>query len=216
MEERELAMVDREKMRDTSITGNLTDAPRLREGPNGSFVTMRVVENQREYDREQQQWVDGSSVGYDVAIGNERLAKHSLNNLSKGDRVTVRGDVQVSPYVHKETGEPGLNRRMHARDVQVSMFDDRFDPTMDTVREAERSQEREVSTQSQERAPLDGPGTPPPPGPPQQVASVDFGQPTPEQQREVAQRQHRAEQSWAAVAQQHQQHHQPGLASPSM
>jgi len=209
-------MVDREKMRDTSITGNLTDAPRQREGPNGSFVTMRVVENQREYDREHQQWVDGSSVGYDVAIGKERLAKHSLNNLSKGDRVTVRGDVQVSPYVHKETGEPGLNRRMHARDVQVSMFDDRFDPTMDTVREAERSQEREVSTQSQERAPLDGPGTPPPPGPPQQVASVDFGQPTPEQQREVAQRQHRAEQSWAAVAQQHHQHHQPGLASPSM
>src|SRR5699024_12545826 len=113
-------MVDREKMRDTSITGNLTDAPRLRESPNGSFVTMRIVENQREYDRVQQRWVDGESVGYDVAVGNERLAQHALENLSKGDRVTVRGDVQVSPYVHKETGEPGLNRRMSARDVQVS------------------------------------------------------------------------------------------------
>lgn len=210
-------MVDREKMRDTSITGNLTDAPRLRESPNGWFVTMRIVENQREYDRVQQRWVDGESVGYDVAVGNERLAQHALENLSKGDRVMVRGDVQVSPYVHKETGEPGLNRRMSARDVQVSLFDDRFDPTRNTARETERTQDLEATAPSQERAPLDGPGTPPPPGPPQQTASVNFGHPTPEQQREVAQRQQRAEQSWAAVAQQHQQQYQqPGLASPSM
>lgn len=213
-------MVDREKMRDMSVTGNLTDAPRQREGRDGSsFVTMRVVENLREYDREQQQWVDGASVGYDVAIGNKRLAKHSLENLSKGDRVTVLGDVQVSPYVNKETGEPGLNRRMSARDVQVSMLDERFDPTMNTARETERAQELEVAEQSQDRAPLDGPGTPPPPGPPQQAASVDFGQPTPAQQQEVAERQQRAEQSWAAVAQQQQQQMQQpqaGFSGPSL
>ena len=210
-------MVDREKMRDMSVTGNLTDAPRQREGRDGSsFVTMRVIENLREFDREQQQWVDGASVGYDVAIGNERLGKHSLENLSKGDRVTVRGDVQVSPYVHKETGEPGLNRRMSARDVQVSMFDDRFDPTMTTTRETERPQEREVTEQSQERAPLDGPGTPPPPGPPQQTASVNFGRPTPAQQREIAERQQRAEQSWVPTEQQQMQQTQAGFSGPSM
>jgi|SRR5699024_7310819 len=210
-------MVDREKMRDMSVTGNLTDAPRQREGRDGSsFVTMRVIENLREFDREQQQWVDGASVGYDVAIGNERLGKHSLENLSKGDRVTVLGDVQVSPYVNKETGEPGLNRRMSARDVQVSMLDERFDPTMNIARETERAQELEVAEQSQDRAPLNGPGTPPPPGPPQQTASVDFGQPTPAQQQEVAERQQRAEQSWAAVAQHQMRQPQAGFSGPSL
>lgn len=209
-------MVDREKMRDMSVAGNLADDPRQREGPNGSFVTMRVVENQREFDRNQQQWVDGESVGYDVAIGNERLAKRTLNNLSKGDRVTVRGDVQVSAYVNKETGEPGLNRRMSARDVQVSMFDVRFEPATDTARETERSQEREVTVQSHERSPLSGPGTPTPPGPPQETASANFGQPTPAQQHEVAERQQGAEQSWAATAQQQMQQPQAGFGGPSM
>lgn len=263
-------MVDREKMRDTSITGKLADDPRQRQGRDGSsFVTMRVIENQRAFDRNQQQWVDGDAVGYDVAIGNERLAKHSLNNLSKGDRVTVRGDVQVSPYVHKETGEPGLNRRMNARDVQVSMFDDRFeegvgqqaDPRLVAEVEADRraanheqfleeAHEHQLATDPEyrahhehqlatdpeyralhaqsdtdgvrapltERAPLDGPGTAPPPGPPQQTASVEFGQPTAAQQREVAARQQRVEQSWAAAAQQQQQMQQPqaGFGGPSL
>src|SRR5699024_11986500 len=109
------------------------------------------------------------------------------------------GDVQVSPDVHKKTGESGLNRRMSARDVQWSLFYDLFDSTLNTARDTERTQDLEATAPSQERAPLDGPGTPPPPGPPQQVASVHFGDPTPEQQREVAQRQQRAEQSLAAV-----------------
>src|SRR5699024_2211851 len=126
-----LDMVDVQKDKNVSITGNLADAPRLRQGRDGSsFVTMRVMENQRTFDREQQQWVDGDAVGYDVAVGNERLAKHSLENLAKGDRITVRGDVQVSPYVHPESGEPGLNRRMNARDrseEHTSELQSRFD-----------------------------------------------------------------------------------------
>src|SRR5699024_10929651 len=111
----------------------------------------------------------------------------------------------------------GLNRRMNARDVQVSMFDDRFDPNINTSRQVGRRQEREGTAQGLDRARWDGPGRPPPPGPPRQTASVGSGPPTPEQQRAVAQRQQRAEQSWAAVAQQQQQqYHQPGLLSPSM
>lgn len=87
----------------------------------------RLVENQRVYDRQQQEWVDGEPVGYDVAIRQERLGRHALNALHRGDRVTVSGVYQVSPYVHKRTGEPGLNRRIAACDVSISMFDDRFD-----------------------------------------------------------------------------------------
>src|SRR5699024_5962031 len=170
-EERDATMVDREQMRDMSVTGNLADDPQLRQGRDGSsFVTMRVMENQRMFDREQQQWVDGDAVGYDVAVGNERLAKHSLQNLAKGDRITVRGDVQVSPYVHPESGEPGLNRRMNALDVQVSLFVDRFDLVINTTWQVERRQEREDTAQGLDSARWDGPGTAPPSGSSQQAS----------------------------------------------
>src|SRR5699024_1656034 len=109
-EERDATMVDREQMRDMSVTGNLADDPQLRQGRDGSsFVTMRVMENQRMLDSGQKQWVGGGAVGCDGAGGNERLARHSLQHLAKGDRIRVRGDVQVSPYVYPESGEPGWN-----------------------------------------------------------------------------------------------------------
>src|SRR5699024_9897953 len=126
---RGFAMSTKIKMGDTTVTGNLADDPREVSTRDGrTFTSMRGLENQRTFDREQQQWVEGDTAGYDVAIQNDRLRGHALHGLSKGDRVTVRGNYEVIPYVSKKTGEAGLNHRIGARDVSVSMFDDRFDP----------------------------------------------------------------------------------------
>jgi len=207
-------------MGQTTVTGNLAQDPKAVTTRGGTALTVfRLVENQRVYDRQQQQWVDGESVGYDVAIRQERLRRHALNALQRGDRVTVAGEYQVSPYVNQRTGEPGLNRRIAAREVSISMFDDRFDqPTED--RDVDRQMDRSArvdgltSTSSQgpsglgERRPLSGKGTDPPPGPPQSVATVEFGEPTAAQQQEVQARQQQAHASWAAME---HQHPRPGL-----
>lgn len=195
------------KMGDRTVTGNLADDPREVSARDG-----------RTFDREQQQWVDGEAVGYDVAIQNDRLRQHALHGLSKGDRVTVRGTYEVSSYVNKNSGEAGLNHRIGARDVSVSMFDDRFDPSMGVDSEPRHREIHEQTWKEQglaERASLSGRGTPPPPGVPEQTASVELGAPTPEQRREVAERQQRAAESWS-VAQQQQQMPQQGFSSPSL
>ena len=195
------------KMGDRTVTGNLADDPREVSARDG-----------RTFDREQQQWVDGEAVGYDVAIQNDRLRQHALHGLSKGDRVTVRGTYEVGSYVNKNSGEAGLNHRIGARDVSVSMFDDRFDPSMGVDSEPRHREIHEQTWKEQglaERASLSGRGTPPPPGVPEQNASVELGAPTPEQRREVAERQQRAAESWS-VAQQQQQMPQQGFSSPSL
>lgn len=209
------------KMGDRTVTGNLADDPREVSARDGrTFTAMRVVENQRTFDREQQQWVDGEAVGYDVAIQNDRLRQHALHGLSKGDRVTVRGTYEVGSYVNKNSGEAGLNHRIGARDVSVSMFDERFERGVDARVDSE-PRHREIHEQTwkeqglAERASLSGRGTPPPPGVPEQTASVELGAPTPEQRREVAERQQRAAESWS-VAQQQQQMPQQGFSSPSL
>lgn len=166
------------KMGDTTVTGNLADDPRDITTPDGrTFTAMRILENQRMFDREQQQWVDDETVGYDVAIQNERLRQHAMHGLSKGDRVTVRGNYDISPYVNKNTGEAGMNHRIGAREVSVSMFDDRFDPSVAADRDAAIVMDREVSAErgveqewpagfTAERTPLGQSSMPPAPGPP--------------------------------------------------
>lgn len=166
------------KMGDTTVTGNLADDPREITTPDGrSFTAMRILENRRAFDREQQQWVDGETVGYDVAIQNERLRQRALHGLSKGDRVTVRGNYEVSPYVNKNTGEAGMNHRLGAREVSVSMFDDRFHASVAADRDGAVAVDRDVSTErgveqewppgfTAERTPLNESSLPPAPGPP--------------------------------------------------
>jgi len=207
-------------MGQTTVTGNLAEDPKeVTTGGGTALTVFRLVENQRVYDRQQQHWVDGEPVGYDVAIRQERLRRHALNALHRGDRVTVTGEYQVSPYVHKRTREPGLNRRIAARDVSISMFDDRFDqPRADKEIDRQIEQSARVdglttaasqkASELDQRRPLTGKGTAAPPGPPQSVATVEFGEPTATQQQEVQARQQQAHASWAAME---QQHPRPGL-----
>lgn len=202
-------MADRMKMGEKTITGHLANDPRevtTREGK--PLTALRVLENQRVFDRERQKWVDGEAVGYDVAIVQDRLRDNALAGLSKGDRVTVRGNYEVSPYVNQRTGEAGLNHRIGAREVSVSMFDDRFDPSVAAERDAsvgadmEHTADRAVEQEwpsgfSAERAPLDGPGTPAPPGPPPVRPNLSE-----RELQEIAQRQQRMAAQQGAMYQQ--------------
>src|SRR5699024_3493172 len=135
-------------MGQTTVTGNLAEDPKEVTTRGGTALTVfRLVENQRVYDRQQHHWVVGEPVGYDVAIRQEHLRRHAFNALHRGEQVTVTGEYQVSPYVNKHTGEPGLNRRIAARDVSISIFDDRFD---------QPKADREIDRQIEQSARVDG------------------------------------------------------------
>ena len=202
-------MADRMKMGEKTITGHLANDPREVKTRDGQALTaLRVLENQRVFDREQQKWVHGNAVGYDIAIGQDRLRENALAGLSEGDRVTVRGNYEVSPYVNQRTGEAGLNHQIRAREVSVSMFDDRFDPSVvaerdasvvaDVEHTADRAAEQEWPPGfSAERAPLDGPGTPAPPGPPPVRPNLSE-----RELQEIAQRQQRMAAQQGAMYQQ--------------
>lgn len=248
------------KLGEKSLTGNLADDPHKVTTNNGREMTvMRVLENQRVYDREEQQWVDGETTGYDVAIGNERLADNAVKGLQKGDRVTVRGDYQVVSYTNWD-GVSGLNHRLWARDVSASMFNDRM-AAPDVERDVDQRVQQDVET-SQQQGRVDGvdraeneqlfaqqinglptrPGGDPNVG---QSANEGVGNhnadeamrhqayqrpdrvpvnaqppappaPTPEQRREVADRQQRVAESWTAVEQTQPSQQQPGFSGPSM
>lgn len=269
------------KLGEKSVTGNLADHPHKATTNNGRELTvMRVLENQRVYDREQQQWVDGETTGYDVAIGNERLAENAVQGLQKGDRVTVRGDYQVGSYTNRD-GASGLNHRLWARDVSASMFNDRM-AERDVERNVDQRVQQDVGASQQQgrvdgvdRAESAGPrATVPSPSPPRSESRVTHEQlfaqqinglptrpggdpnvgqsanegggnrnadeatrhqayqrpdrvpvnaqppappaPTPEQRREVADRQQRVAESWTAVEQTQPSQQQPGFSGPSM
>jgi len=197
------------KIGDRTVTGNLAEDPREITTPDGrTFTAMRIVENRRTFDRDQQQWVDGETVGYDVAIQNEGLRQRALHGLSKGDRVTVRGNCEVSPYVNKNTGEAGMNHRLGAREVSVSMFDDRFDPSVAADRDAAVAVDRDVSTErgveqewppgfTAERTPLSETSRPPVPGPPPAGPTISE-----RELQEIARRQHSMTEQQGAMLQQ--------------
>lgn len=185
------------KMGDTTVTGNLADDPREVTAADGrTFTVMRILENRRTFDRQQQQWVDSETVGYDIAIQNDRLRQRVLHSLSKGDLVNVRGNYEISPYVNKNTGEAGMNHRIGAREVSASMFDDRFDPSVTAGHDASAVIDRDVSAErgvdqewppefTAERTPLGESSLPPAPGPPPAGPTLSV-----QELQEISRRQH--------------------------
>lgn len=109
------------------ITGNLAADPEKVRHPSGNpqefLAVFAVAENRGYTDRQTGEWVDRAPLYYSVAVDSEdgHMAQNILDSLHKGDRVTVEGRYSVEPYLNKNTGEPGLNHKVWARDVSPSL-----------------------------------------------------------------------------------------------
>lgn len=110
------------KMGAKTVTGNLAADPEWRVNPqtNDRFLTMRLLETARVQNRESRQWEDGETIGYSIAVRDERMAQHIANSAVKGDRLTATGSYQVDPYVSKD-GTAMMNHRIYANDVAMSL-----------------------------------------------------------------------------------------------
>jgi single-strand DNA-binding protein len=92
-------------MNDTQMTivGNVVDSPKLRRTRNGHLVaSFRVASTPRRFDREQQAWVDGTTLFVSVTAW-RALGENVADSLRKGQPVVVTGRYCQREYEQNET-----------------------------------------------------------------------------------------------------------------
>ncbi|MCP3425832.1 single-stranded DNA-binding protein [Rothia sp. AR01] len=117
----------RPNINDFRVTGNLVKDPEAVQLKSGKrLTTFTLAENNRQFNREAQQWEDGEPNYFDVAVDADssrlgNLAQNVGESLHKGDRVSVEGSYTASPYVNKN-GEAGINHKIWASEVSPSLM----------------------------------------------------------------------------------------------
>ncbi|MGU3434366.1 single-stranded DNA-binding protein [Actinomycetes bacterium M1A6_2h] len=116
----------RPKIDQMKVAGNLVDDPqRINTAAGQELVVMKIAENNRVFDRQQNQWTDGDPNYYEVAVDAQakrlgNLAANVESSLHKGDRVSVEGSYAATPYQAKD-GSLGVNHRIWADEVAPSL-----------------------------------------------------------------------------------------------
>ncbi len=80
------------------VVGTVATNPRLiKTDSDITFCTFRVASNERRYDREKREWIDGDTSWYTINTF-RRLAEHARDSFAKGDRVIVNGRLRVRDW----------------------------------------------------------------------------------------------------------------------
>ncbi|UNO42430.1 single-stranded DNA-binding protein [Streptomyces sp. MST-110588] len=96
-----------------TIIGNLTADPELKYTTGGqALAKFTVASTPRTFDREANQWKDGTSTFFRCATW-RTLAEHVAESLTKGSRVVLSGRIRQ----HNWQTEQGENRSMLAVEV---------------------------------------------------------------------------------------------------
>ena len=107
-------------MNEMTIVGNVVDEPRMRVTTNGHKVTtFRVAATQRRYDREQERFVDGSTLYMNVASW-RGAAENVFASLHKGQPVVVHGRCATRNYVVNE--QPRTAYELEAFSIGHDLF----------------------------------------------------------------------------------------------
>lgn len=84
------------------IVGTVATQPRVtRSGAGVAFCTFRIASNERRYDRDKGEWVDGATNWLTVNAF-RHLAEHAAESFRKGERVLVTGRLRVRRWEHDE------------------------------------------------------------------------------------------------------------------
>lgn len=85
-----------------NLVGTVATVPRVSQIRDQLPVcSFRVACNERRYDRERGDWVDGPTSWYTVNAFRS-LATHAGNSFSKGDRVIISGRLRIRDWEQKE------------------------------------------------------------------------------------------------------------------
>jgi single-strand DNA-binding protein len=107
-----------------TVTGNLTDTPKITFTPAGVPVASFTVASNERYRDQSGTWQDGPSSFFRVNAWRD-LGEHVAESLDKGDRVTVDGTIRQRTYEvePKHPGDSGKRTvwEIHAREVGAAL-----------------------------------------------------------------------------------------------
>jgi len=84
------------------LVGTIATDPRFSQsGSRVPFCSFRLASNDRRYDREKAEWVDGETTWVSVHVF-RGLAEHARESFAKGDRVIVSGRLRVRRWEKEE------------------------------------------------------------------------------------------------------------------
>lgn len=84
------------------LVGTIATDPRFSQsGSRVPFCSFRLASNDRRYDREKAEWVDGETTWVSVHVF-RGLAEHARESFAKGDRVIVSGRLRVRRWEKDE------------------------------------------------------------------------------------------------------------------
>lgn len=85
-----------------TVIGTIATPPRMiGNEPAKSLCTFRLASNDRRYDREKGEWVDGTTNWFTVNVF-RGLGEHAGESFSTGDRVLITGRLRVRQWESKE------------------------------------------------------------------------------------------------------------------
>lgn len=103
-----------------TVIGNVVEDPDMRFLPNGTAVlTLRVISNNRSFNRNSGQWEEGDSFVVNCAVWRQQ-ADNVINTVKKGMRVIVQGQLSVRYYETKD-GNRGTSLELKQAEVGVSL-----------------------------------------------------------------------------------------------
>lgn len=165
-----------------TVSGYVANDPKMITAKSGrELAVFSVGENKRYFDRDSQEWQDGKTTYYEVAVGQEGLRQNVAASLQKGQRVTVDGQYSAKPYLDRE-GAPQVGNQLWAKDVSASMMHEaqhRGEPAVDRGGPTTAGPGVESAAPAVDQSgPVAetaggewGAAPPPPPGPPQDYAA---------------------------------------------
>lgn len=104
-----------------TVTGNITADPELRFISSGDAVaSFSVASAPRKFNAQTKNWEDGDALFMRVNVWRQ-LAENVAESLTKGNRVTVTGELKQRSYETKE-GEHRVSYEITAYDVSASML----------------------------------------------------------------------------------------------
>lgn len=133
------------------VVGTIATDPKLINPASGTqLCSFRLASDERRYDREKQEWVDGDTNWFGV-VAFRGLASHAHQSFRKGDRVMVSGRLRMRKWEKDERRGTSIEIEAEAlgHDVRwgVSRFEKRAGQRHDgeAARETTRAEVAEVA-----------------------------------------------------------------------
>ncbi|MFA5606515.1 MAG: single-stranded DNA-binding protein [Leucobacter sp.] len=140
-----------------TVIGQVATHPQII-GPDGPspMCTFRLASNERRYDREKSQWVDGPTNWFTINAFRS-LGQHAKDSFQKGDRVIATGRVRVRDWKSQEKSGTSIEVDAEAlgHDLRwgVSRFEKRVGARKEEAAEPEQgSQLGEPSSAGREQS----------------------------------------------------------------